>query len=165
MFICAIAAAALSASYILTSSRIEEERSVDINRSLSEMVPGADSFSREKATVNGEEIDFYSASRKGKPAGLVVTVSQRGYGGTIDMLVGIDSAGAVSGVKVLKMAETPGLGTKASEPSFLDRFKGKRSDDELKAKYDIQAITGATITSQAVCDGVKKALKISGELR
>jgi Na+-translocating ferredoxin:NAD+ oxidoreductase RnfG subunit len=47
---------------------------------------------------------------------------------------------------------------KASESKFLRQFMGKTSKSQLKAKKDIDAITGATITSQAVSDGVKQAL-------
>jgi electron transport complex protein RnfG len=57
------------------------------------------------------------------------------------------------------MTETPGLGTKAFSPQFLGQFVGKSVKDPIKPKEDIDAITGATITSRAVCKGVKSALK------
>ena len=75
------------------------------------------------------------------------------------MVVGIDLKGRVAGIKIISMNETPGLGMKASGSNFLKQFMGKTSKSPLKAKKDIDAITGATITSQAVADGVKQALK------
>ncbi|MFH1428626.1 MAG: FMN-binding protein [Candidatus Margulisiibacteriota bacterium] len=91
----------------------------------------------------------------------------KGYGGDINMLVGVSDEGAVTGVKVLSMLETPGLGALASNPeklkgrpfSFLGQFIGSTIASKLRAKEDIVAITGATITSQAIADGVSLALK------
>lgn len=98
--------------------------------------------------------------------GTPVEVSVKGYGGLIKLLVGVDEKGKVTGVKVLAMTETPGLGTLASSPaklsgqsfSFLEQFIGKTVTNKLKAKSDIVSLTGATITSQAISDGVKEAL-------
>jgi Na+-translocating ferredoxin:NAD+ oxidoreductase subunit G len=85
-------------------------------------------------------------------------VAVEGYGSEIEILVGIGEDESVNGVKIIKISETPGLGMEAEKPAFLQQFIGKNPDDELKAKSDIKAISGATITSQAVCDGVKQAL-------
>ena len=90
--------------------------------------------------------------------GTVVNVSAKGYAGAIDMLVGVDEAGRVSGIKIVKSSETPGLGLNASSPDFLKQFAGKTEKDKLAAKEDIKAITGATITTKAICAGVKEAL-------
>ena len=99
--------------------------------------------------------------------GTPVEVIIKGYGGDINLLVGVDQKGTVSGVKILSMLETPGLGALASGSgnlkghpfSFLGQFIGKSIRDKLKAKDDVVAITGATITSQAVADGVLKVLQ------
>jgi len=98
--------------------------------------------------------------------GTPVEVSVKGYGGLINLLVGVDEQGKVTGVKVLAMTETPGLGALASSPTklsgqsfnFLEQFIGKTQADKFKAKSDIVALTGATITSQAISDGVKEVL-------
>ena len=94
-------------------------------------------------------------------------VTVKGYGGDIKMLVGIDKQGKVKGVKILSMNETPGLGSLATSETpmknkpftFLGQFIGKGKKNKLRAKEDIVAITGATITSQAIADGVKLALQ------
>jgi len=91
--------------------------------------------------------------------GVVRQVAARGYGGEIKLLVGIDEKGKVSGVKILSHQETPGLGANITAPKFLDQFKGKKVTDRLEAKKDIDAISGATISSRAVCHGVQQALK------
>jgi len=149
---CALAAAALSITYVATSDRIEQQKKAEINVALSkECLPGASSIREEKGRYVGLD-------KKGSPIGYAYRVSPKGYGGAIDMVVGIDIKGRVLGVKILSMKETPGLGSKASEYGFLKQFTGKTSFAKLIAKKDVDAITGATITSQAVSDGVREAL-------
>lgn len=89
--------------------------------------------------------------------GLVYAVlsKPKGYGGEIEMMVGIDSKLNVTGVSIISMSETPGLGARAKEPEFLEQFKGYYPD--------IVAISGATITSTAVKKGVYDALTEVGE--
>jgi len=155
MIVAAIAAGALSLTYIYTKPKIEAQNIREINLALKEVLPEAGTF--EEKTKN--KIKYYLGKDGKKSVGLVVTSSSKGYAGPIDMLVGIDLQGRVTGVKILKITETPGLGLNATNPKFLDQFKGKTSEDKLRAKLDIQAITGATITSQAVSNGVKEALE------
>jgi Na+-translocating ferredoxin:NAD+ oxidoreductase RnfG subunit len=91
--------------------------------------------------------------------GKVFQVSPQGYGGPISMLVGVGSSGEVTGVKILSQRETPGLGANIVKVLFLQQFIGKTVKDPLEPKQDIDAITGATISTKAVCWGVKDALQ------
>lgn len=91
--------------------------------------------------------------------GKTISVSPKGYGGPIEMLLGIDDQGKVTGVKIMNHRETPGLGANIAKPEFLKQFVGKSAGDPLEPKKDIDAITGATISSRAVCQGVKNALE------
>ena len=90
-------------------------------------------------------------------SGEAITVAPRGYAGPINMLVGVDKAKVV-GVKILNHRETPGLGNKIVKPEFLRQFAGKTLTDPIEPKKDIDAITGATISSRAVSKGVREAL-------
>jgi len=149
---CVIAAAALSITYVATESRIQQQKKAELNIALSnECIPGS-------ASIEEKKDYFIGFDKKHRKLGYAFRVSPKGYGGTIDMVVGIDLKGRVAGVKIISMKETPGLGMNASESRFLKQFMGKTSGSPLKAKKDIDAITGATITSQAVADGVKQAL-------
>ncbi len=159
MIVAALAAAALSLTYVYTKPKIEGQLNREINEALLEVLPSALSFDDDEKNVNGEWFFFYVGFKEKRKVGLVIPVASKGYGGPIDMLVGINKDGKVTGVKIIKLSETPGLGLNATEPSFLDQFKGKSIENKLKAKLDIQAITGATITSQAVANGVKEALE------
>jgi electron transport complex protein RnfG len=149
---CAIAAAALSVTYVATEGRIQQQKKAELNLALAnECISGSCSIEEKKD-------HFVGLDKKGKPIGYAYRVSPKGYGGAIDMVVGIDLNGRVAGVKIISMKETPGLGMRASEAGFLKQLIGKTVKSPLRAKKDIDAITGATVTSQAVADGVKQAL-------
>ncbi|MBM7871059.1 electron transport complex protein RnfG [Clostridium pascui] len=97
--------------------------------------------------------------------GYTITVSPKGYAGAVKTMVGITTDGKVSGIKILEHAETPGLGALAPEPKFSGQFSGKPAKELTVVKAapsadnQIEAITGATITSRAVTDGVNEAIK------
>ncbi len=92
----------------------------------------------------------------GNIVGYAVKVSPFGYGGKINMVVGVKGDLTVSGVEILSLSETPGLGAKAQDKAFLGQFVNK--DKSMELKSDITAISGATITSTAVTEGVKEAI-------
>ncbi|MBQ3447517.1 MAG: RnfABCDGE type electron transport complex subunit G [Synergistaceae bacterium] len=96
--------------------------------------------------------------------GWCVNVSSKGYGGMVGFVVGITKDGAVKAINILSHSETPGLGAKSTEPEFYTQFNDK---DKLPLKVvkgsasnpdEIAAISGATITSNAVTDGVNGAV-------
>ncbi|MDR3225016.1 MAG: RnfABCDGE type electron transport complex subunit G [Clostridiales Family XIII bacterium] len=103
----------------------------------------------------------------GDGAGYVVTVDEKGFGGTVEIMVGIDGDGAVSGVKTLNHSETPGLGTKAMTADYLAQYSGvtdiktKKLDKDRAEATEIDTITGATITSNAVYRAVNAALEFT----
>lgn len=97
--------------------------------------------------------------------GMIITVKDsNGYGGDIRMTVGIDKAETITGLEFLELNETAGLGMKAKENSFKSQFKGKKADkinyskSGAQADDEIDAISSATITTSAVCEGVNAAI-------
>lgn len=112
-----------------------------------------------KGTINSEveniepegESSVISVTRLDTSGGeaFAVSAAPKGYGGEITMMIGINAGGEVTGVKITDMSETAGLGANAKNESFLSQFIGK--DPE------IQALTGATITTNAVKKGVSDA--------
>ena len=113
----------------------------------------------------------YKAEKDGKFAGYCVNVAPAGFGGDIDMIVGVNESFNISGVKIITMAETPGLGAKAQEEDFYRQFAdGKKGTLTVKknaknpSESEIAAISGATITSQAVTDGANYAVEIAKRL-
>ena len=101
----------------------------------------------------------------GAAAGYVVTAtSNDGFGGAITVSVGIQSDGTVNGIEFLTLAETAGLGMNAQKPEWKGQFAGKKADvfsvtkDGASSDDQINAISGATITSRAVTNAVNAAV-------
>ena len=98
------------------------------------------------------------------PEGYVITVTDKdGYGGDIQITVGIMSDGTVNGISFLSISETAGLGMRAKEPSFYNQFAGQQAEKFYVSKdggdgQPIDALSGATITSRAVTGAVNTAL-------
>lgn len=96
--------------------------------------------------------------------GYVVTVTDsEGYGGDIQITVGITSDGTVSGVSILSISETAGLGMRAKEPEFYTQYEGVQTEKFYVSKdggegAPIDALSGATITSRAFTGAVNTAL-------
>lgn len=101
----------------------------------------------------------------GNVIGHIVTASSDdSYGGVVKVSVGITLEGEITGVELLEINDTPGLGQKAKEPAFKDQYKGKNVEEFTVTKMgsssdsEIDAISGATITSNAVTNAVNAAL-------
>lgn len=96
-------------------------------------------------------------------AGYAMKVTTKGYGGTIVLFVGVDDNGVVTGMHMLQHQETPGLGANANNPEFKGQFPGKGPEvigltKSMPSESEVEAITGATITSNAIVNGVNDAL-------
>jgi len=103
-----------------------------------------------------------------KIVGTVVSVVPKGYGNKIKISVGVKTDGTIEAIEIVEHEETPGLGAKIIEEPFLSQFKVLDTDKELvvvktdsKNINEIESISGATISSKAVTDGVNIAKKIS----
>ena len=100
----------------------------------------------------------------GGDTGYVITATDgEGYGGDIQVTVGITADGTVSGVSFLSISETAGLGMKATEPSFYEQYVGVQAEQFYVSKdggqgEPIDALSGATITTRAVTGAVNAAL-------
>lgn len=115
-----------------------------------------DSYTDDTGLVNS----VYAASdASGNVIGYVSEVSPGGFGGAINMVVGVDTNGVVTGISIVKMTETSGLGANASNTSYREQYIGKSGTLAVdKDGGDIVALTGATVTSRAVTDGVNAVL-------
>ena len=103
------------------------------------------------------EDDIYVIYTDGVKIGYAFLAVGRGYGGTITILVGLENETTIKGIAVVSHSETPGLGARITESSFVDEFAGLNIS-EAAVKRDggqIDALTGATISSRAVADAVR----------
>lgn len=116
-------------------------------------------------------IEAFRAVKDGKFAGYCINVHPSGYIGEINMIVGINPDLSFSGIKIISMSETPGLGAKTADEAFYSQFaegkKGKLSvvkNSPSPKENEINAVSGATISSKAVTEGANCALKIAESL-
>lgn len=119
-----------------------------------------------EAGVEIGETIYAATKQDGTLYGYVVeATSKEGYGGNIVLYVGVKTDGEVSGVSILEIAETPGLGMNA-ESVLLPQFKGIKTEAFTYTKTgstadnEIDAISGATITTEAVVDAVNSAVLV-----
>lgn len=164
--ITAVTGLVLGAVQTITLEPIKEAQAKEKNEALAATLPGAEEFNAVEIEGNPGIIEeIYEGSGGGAVIGYNFTVKPKGYGGLITMVVGINNEGRVMDIKILNHSETPGLGAKASDPSFAGQFKeklaGALSVTKTPPESDshIQAISGATITSSAVTNGVNTALQ------
>lgn len=162
--ITAVTGMILGAVYTVTLEPIHVAKSNEKNEALAATLPGAADFKEIKPEGDAGTItEIYEGSKDGAVTGYNFTVTPKGYGGLITLIVGISGAGEVEDIKILSHSETPGLGAKAGNPEFSGQFHKKAIDDFRVVKTppekesDIQAISGATITSTAVTSGVNEA--------
>lgn len=159
-FICLIATFILAFTHEITKPKIEEQIRREEEAALKAILPEADYFRPGEA----DGIEYFEGLRQSELIGYCLKVTGSGYGGYIHMMVGIDPSGVIKGVRILEHHETPGLGSKIDEirkgdssPYFLRQFVGKRGDS-LAIRKNIDAITGATISSKAVTDAIQKTV-------
>jgi Na+-translocating ferredoxin:NAD+ oxidoreductase subunit G len=158
-----VAAVGLGITYAATQKKIAEEDRLAEAKAAVDALPGVKSPSELKV-----DTALAARARKAVPEvqkvytsdkGTIFTIQMKGYGGPMVLAVGIDRDGKVAGIASISNKETIGLGSKTLEPPFLNKFKGKDSKSPLEVGKDIQAVTGATISSKAVTNEVKAALK------
>ena len=120
------------------------------------------------ALAGGGTLDsVYEVQVGGASAGYAIKVVASGSQGNIEMMVGVDGEGAVTGVSIVDNSETAGIGSKVMENQngVLDQFIGKSAaDGTLAVGTNVDAITGATVSSRGVTTGVNAALAVAGVL-
>jgi electron transport complex protein RnfG len=131
---------------------------------LTAALPEADEFLPLEVAGGADPIikDVQKAVTNGDVSGYCITVTPRGYAGPIELVAGIARDGKLRAIRILNQAETPGLGAKSVLPEFYGQFKDAGEIKVVKtapeAPGEIQAISGATITSNGVASGANAAL-------
>lgn len=162
-----LASLALGVVYGLTQGPKAEAENAKKNFAIKKVVPPFDNEPTAEAyripTADGaDSLLCYPAKKDGKLIGTAVeSFTMKGFSGLIRVMVGLTPDGTVYNTSVLEQKETPGLGTKMTEPFFKDQFNGKNPGSfKLAVKKDggeVDAITASTITSRAYCDAMQRA--------
>lgn len=158
--VCVMAALILGAVYKNTAPLIAEQKEKETQQALKQALPDADKFIMQRID---DEI-YYEGYKDERLAGYVITVKAEGYSGDIEMMVGIDKKGVITGVQILTQQETPGLGARCIEvkygekdPWFTRQFRQKKAEEV--SLENIETITGATITAEAIMDAIKESVE------
>lgn len=161
--ICVIVSAALAGTNLLTEDKIAEQAAAKAEESRKLVLPGAEQF-MELSLEEGSS--FYMGSAGDRLTGYVFETAAKGYGGDVSVMTGISAEGEITGVVILSHGETPGLGANAEKEEFRDQFKQPVSENTIEvvkyqtpAEGQIEAMTGATITSTAVTNAVNQAVE------
>ena len=163
LIITVIVAGVLGAVDAITADKIAELAVQKTQNAMGAIISGAQfepvDFTDETGIIN----EVYTASVGGQYAGMCIRVSPNGFSDVIEMIVGISPENTVLGVEIVSSSETSGLGSRASEDEWRAQFVGKTGPLTVQkhtatGENDIVAITGATITSRAVTEGVQTAL-------
>lgn len=165
--ICVVTAALLAWTNELTTPKIEALAAANADTARKKVLTAADSFNDQEDPLkfNGETYEYFEGLDKDlNTVGYVFITVTKGYGGDVKLMTGVGKDGTVTGVEILQLTETPGLGMKAYENFFLTQFLGKDgSIAVVKSEAggnSIRAITGATITSNAVAGAINIALEL-----
>lgn len=150
-----------------TRSAILNTRAQAKAEALQNVMPEGEIFRPLELAYNADSeiTDVQEALNKNsEKVGWCISVAAKGYGGIVNFVVGITKDGAVRAINILSHSETPGLGAKSTQPAFYSQFDNK---DKLPLKVvkgavnapdEIAAISGATVTSNAVTNGVNLAV-------
>lgn len=168
-----IAAGVLGLLNLQTKDIIAEGQIEANNEARQEVLSDGDNFEEVDQAIFNEAVkdsphveEIYKGSdASGELVGYTIKTSLNGYSGPIVVMTGINTDGIISGMKVVSNTETPGLGANASNPEFQDEFSQKSADGDIElvkndpTDEEVQALTGATITSKAVTESVNEAIK------
>lgn len=167
--ICLVAALALGYTNYITEGPIAEQVAMANEAARKETLPTAESF-KEVDTSSydmaeyGDILEVFEGTANDKVAGYTMKVTTKGYGGSFEVTIGISSEGKVTGVSVGSNSETAGLGANATKESFRNQYIDKDASQTIgvtksgsPSENEINALTGATITSKAVTKAVNTA--------
>lgn len=187
---CAVATALMGYVANVTKAPIQNAKAAGLEGNLKKVMSDFDNKPEKKTfkSADGFDVSFYTGTKAGKLSGIAgIASSLKGYGGKVEVMIGLDASGAVSTVIVTEQNETPGLGTNLTDrrrektifnlfapeatglpPNrILDQFNGHKvgDGDSWKTPWavkkdggDVDFVTGATVTSRAITDAVYRIM-------
>lgn len=167
--ICLITTALLATTNEVTKVARAEQVIATANANRQILFPEAETFPAidltDYLTAYPDLTGAFEATGAGDQVlGYLIEVAKRGYSDNVPLMVAIDPAGVIIGTKVLSNEETPGLGKKVADAAFIDQFTGQAAKDIFAVQSDstgnnvtVDAVSGATISSRAVTEGINMA--------
>lgn len=168
--ICLVVSLALSSTNMITKDKISAINKQNREKAMSRVL-SAETYTESTISIDGEEKTYYVASDNGVTLGYIFITGANGYGGEVSVMTAVLPDKTIKAVEILDVSsETPGLGQNAAKEDFYGQFKDMSGDlTVVKTGTDVDAgevnaVTGATITSKAVTKAVNEALDIMDEI-
>ncbi len=158
-----LAAVAIFSALLLTgvdlwTSPIVEENIAQMHQEvLEEFFPEMETYQEEM--VDEVEYDFVYDDEENF-LGVLVHSTASGYGGAIDYYLAVNHEGIIEGMNIVYHEETPGIGDIVEDPDFQNKFVGKDYEDPIEPEEDIDVVSGATDTSEAMIDSVREHMDL-----
>ncbi len=164
--ICIVIALALSATNLVTAPEIDKLAQQTLKQTM-ESVISAENYPEKSVDIDGETVKYNLAEKDGSTVGYIFTFAEKGYGGDINVMTAIDCDGKIAAVQILDASnETPGLGQNVTKEDFCSQYKDKSGTVTVVKNgadgenNEIDAVTGATISSKAVTRAVNRAVEV-----
>jgi len=169
--ICVVVTLALSSTNLLTEGKIKALAIETQNKAMAKLIE-ADEYHELPAKTSYGDITYNAAIKDGDTIGCIFVTEANGYGGTISVMTAVDMDCNIIAVEILAAAdETPGLGQNVTKPDWYGQFAGLKDDITVikggsanAENNEINAVTGATISSKAVTAAVNQALDYAKEI-
>lgn len=165
LVICLVIPFALSLTNAVTKDKIADLELEKRESAMSGLME-ADKYEKGAYQDNEGEFNYTVAIKDGSVIGYIFETSQKGYGGDVSVMTAVNPDGTVKAIKILDVSnETPGLGQNSQKEDFYSQYAGKKAEVTVKKngadpeKNEVDAVTGATITSKAVTGAVNEALE------
>ena len=150
----------LGAVNMITEDKIKANLISEFSEAVQIIFPGSDNITEIDITAEPPVDVVYEVNKGGEHIGYCIKTLPSGFKDEIKIIVGTDLSGSVIGIQIMANSETPGLGTRVFEEDYLSAFNGMNS--QIEFGYAIDAVAGATVTSNAVLAGVNAALAVEG---
>jgi len=167
VLICIVISFLLAFVNLYTKSTIEKGKSSESENARKTVLSDASKFEECKI----DDIEYYKGFDGDDLIGYVFLTNSKGYGGKIEVMTGISSDGTIKEISILSQNETPGLGANIKNDNFKKQFNKKVPSDGFNVvkstaneNSEIEAITGATISSKAVTSCVNEAIKLYNKI-
>ncbi len=161
LIICLVAAALLGYVNQITLAPIAEQEAKTQQESMTAVLPDAASFGEAEEINEGNITTITPAlDASGSEIGYAVAITTKGFSAGLKLMFGVDTDGVITGLSIVDCSgETPGLGANSSKPEFYEQFAGMSGEIAVsKDGGQVEALTGATITSRAVASAATEAI-------
>jgi len=155
-----VSAALLTGVNNITAPIIADRQEAEYREALELYFPEVVSFENQRLEDDYFDLIFDSSDRL---IGVMATIEQQGYDGTITYNLALDGEGKVVGMLIISHTETPGIGDVITTADFQEQFIGKSLKDPLLPGEDVDIVTGATISTSAMITSIRRVVSVVAE--